>query len=298
MSIELLTGKTLGRYEIRDVVGRGNMGIVYRAHDPVIDRPIALKTVVLPDAMSESERASFLERFLQEARTAGRLIHPNIVVTFDAATDESTGMPYIAMELIEGDPLSRRLDQEQRITWGQAVDWAISVARALDHAHREGVVHRDIKPANIMINREGVPKVMDFGIAKLSTSNLTQTGVVLGTPFFMSPEQLRGEAVDGRSDLFSLGALLYTLVSGRRPFDGQDLDSIASQILYKSPKPPSDLVSGLPAALDAVIARTLMKAAGSRYSSGAELAADLAAVANGKSPVAPVADRTLVSRPD
>ena len=138
MSIEPVTHRTLGRYEIRGEIGRGNMGVVYRAHDPVIDRPIALKTVVLPDSISEAERATFLKRFFQEARAAGKLMHPNIVVTYDAATDEVTGTPFIAMELIEGDALDERLEKEGRIGWRQAVDWVISLAQALHFAHREG----------------------------------------------------------------------------------------------------------------------------------------------------------------
>jgi len=297
MSIEPMSGTTLGRYEIRGEIGRGNMGVVYRAHDPVIDRPIALKTVALPDSISEAERASFLKRFFQEARTAGKLLHPNIVVTYDAATDEITGTPFIAMELIDGDPLNERLEKEGRIGWRQAVDWVISLAQALHVAHREGIVHRDIKPANIIVTRQGVPKIADFGIAKLPTANHTQTGVIIGTPFFMSPEQLRGEALDGRSDLFSLGALLYNLVVGQRPFEGVELAAIASQILYKDPRPPSELISDVPPALDGVVARALMKSVEERYSSGDEFADDLLAVKQGGTPRRPLSlgERTHVA---
>ncbi len=287
MSIEPVAHRTLGRYEIRGEIGRGNMGVVYRAHDPVIDRPIAIKTVVLADSISEADRRTFLQRFFQEARTAGKLTHPNVVVTYDAATDEITGTPFIAMELVDGEPLNERLEKEGRIGWRQAVDWVISLAQALQHAHREGIVHRDIKPANIMVTRQGVPKIMDFGIAKLSTGNLTQTGVVIGTPFFMSPEQLRGEALDGRSDLFSLGALLYNLVTGQRPFEGLELAAIASQVLHKNPRPPSEMVAGVPAALDGVVARALRKSVEERYSSGDEFADDLLAVKRGVTPTQP-----------
>jgi serine/threonine protein kinase len=297
MSVEPLAHRTLGRYEIRGEIGRGNMGVVYRAHDPVIDRPIALKTVVLPDSISEAERATFLKRFFQEARTAGKLIHPNVVVTYDAATDEITGTPFIAMELVDGEPLNVRLQKEGRVDWRQAIDWVISLSQALHHAHREGIVHRDIKPANIMMTRQGVPKITDFGIAKISTSNLTQTGVVIGTPAFMSPEQLRGDALDGRSDLFSLGALLYNLVTGQRPFEGLELAAIASQVLHKNPRPPSEIVSGVPAALDDVVARALMKSVEERYPTGDEFAEDLIAVKQGVTPRRPVAlgERTQAS---
>jgi len=274
----------LGRYQILRELGRGSMGVVYGAHDPVIDRPVAIKTVILPESISAAERETFLNRFFHEARAAGKLIHSNIVVTYDAAVDEPTGTPFIAMELIDGGSLAERLAREGRIPWESALDWVVSLARALDYAHQEGIVHRDIKPANVIFTRRGVPKIADFGIAKLSSANLTQTGVILGTPCFMSPEQLRGEALDGRSDLFSLAALFYSLVVGRRPFEGEELAAIASQVLYKDPLPASEAVSGLPPSLDGVLARALMKSADARYASGEELAEDLLAVKRGVAP--------------
>jgi len=264
------------------------MGVVYRAHDPVIDRPVALKTVILPESLSDAERETFLNRFFHEARTAGRLIHSNIVVTYDASVDEATGTPFIAMEFIDGGSLGERLRREGRIGWELALEWVVSLARALDYAHQEGIVHRDVKPANVIFSRRDVPKLADFGIAKLANANLTQSGVILGTPYFMSPEQLRGGALDGRSDLFSLGALFYTLVVGRRPFEGVELAAIASQVLYKDPAPPSEVVSGLPPSLDGVIARALMKSADERYATGEELAEDLLAVGRGAAPAGAV----------
>jgi Protein kinase domain len=296
--------QTLGRYSVRGELGRGSMGIVYSGHDPVIDRPIALKTVVFPDALSPEERKVFLERFFMEARTAGRLAHPNIVVIHDAATDEATGVPFIAMELIEGEPLSRLLQREGSMDWGDAVDIAASLADALDQAHRLGVVHRDIKPANIVLTGSGTPKITDFGIAKLPTAKLTQTGVVVGTPYFMSPEQLRGDTVDGRSDLFSLGAMLYNLIAGSPPFEGSDLASIASQVLYKHPRPLSERSPGIPGDLDLVLSRALAKVVDARYQTGAQLASDLHAVRNheplaqGTSPGSVTAvPGTMVSQP-
>jgi serine/threonine-protein kinase len=287
--------RSLGRYEIAGELGRGSMGIVYRAHDPIIDRPVALKTVVLPDSVSVSEREQFLKRFFQEARAAGKLIHPNIVVTYDAATDEATGTPFIAMELVDGQPLSHHVRSEHRIPWEKALEWCAALAGALDHAHREGVVHRDIKPANILITRSGVPKIADFGIAKLSTADLTQTGIVVGTPYFMSPEQLRGEALDGRSDVFSLGALLYNLLAGRRPFEGTEIASIASQVLHKNPRPLSEVVPDIPSFLDGVVARALMKSRDERYGSGEELAQDLLARKQSSASRPPFAERTQTS---
>jgi eukaryotic-like serine/threonine-protein kinase len=270
--------QTLGRYTVRGELGRGSMGIVYSGHDPVIDRPIALKTVLFPDALTPEERSVFLERFFMEARTAGKIVHPNIVVIHDAATDETTGTPFIAMELIEGEPLSRRLSRQGALAWRDAVAIGAALADALDQAHRLGVVHRDIKPANIVLTTEGLPKITDFGIAKLPTGKLTQTGVVIGTPYFMSPEQLRGDALDGRSDLFSLGAMLYNLVSGAPPFEGSDLASIAGQVLYKHPRPLSESLPDVPVDLDRVVARAMAKDVDERYQTGAQMAADLRAV--------------------
>ena len=185
-------------------LGRGTMGVVYRGYDPVLDREIALKTVDLPAALDPERRKKFLDRFLLEAKIAGKLIHPNIVVTHDAATDETTEIPFIGMELISGESLHERLERG-RIEWGEALSLVEPLAKALDYAHQADVVHRDIKPANVLLTSKGVPKIADFGIAKLPNTHLTQSGTVMGTPYFMSPEQLQGEDVDGRSDVFSLG---------------------------------------------------------------------------------------------
>jgi len=272
---------SIGRYQIVAEIGRGSMGVVYKGHDPVIDRAVALKTVLLPESLSASQREAFLQRFLLEARIAGKLIHPHIVVTYDAATDSSSGVPFIAMEFIEGEPLSQLLEARGRLPWQDAVDIAIPLAQALHYAHQDGIVHRDVKPANVLLTRRGIPKIADFGIAKLAAANLTQTGNIVGTPYFMSPEQLRGEEIDGRSDLFSLGALLYNLITGRPPFTGTDLAAIASQVLFKDPPLASELASGTPATLDGVLARALTKSAAERYGSAAELAEDLLAVRQG-----------------
>ncbi|MFQ5789048.1 MAG: protein kinase, partial [Acidobacteriota bacterium] len=275
---------SLGRYQLRGELGRGTGGVVYRGYDPVIDRLVALKTVVLPDSFSSGQRQAFLERFFLEARIAGKLIHPHIVVTYDAAHDERTGIPFMVMELVEGDSLAKRLEKSGRLPWKVALDLAIPLAEALDYAHHQGVVHRDIKPANVLLTRHGTPKIADFGIAKLPSAQLTQSGVVMGTPLFMSPEQLRGERIDGRSDLFSLGALLYNLVTGQPPFTGSQLAAISHQVLYKHPAPPSEQLPDIPESLDSVILRALAKPPGDRYSSGAELAEDLAAVKTGTRP--------------
>lgn len=260
------------------------MGVVYRGHDPVIDRPVALKTVLLPETLSSTERQRFLERFFLEAQIAGKLIHPNIVVTYDASTDEASQIPFIAMELVEGETLSRRLETEHRLPWKAALDIVAPLAGALGYAHQNEIVHRDIKPANILLTRSGEPKIADFGIAKLPTAQLTQTGVVLGTPYFMSPEQLLGEQVDGRSDLFSLGGLLYFLVTGQLPFQGSELAVISSMVLHKDPAPPSEIAPGIPGDLDGVIARALSKTVDHRYPTAREFAEDLHQVRRGARP--------------
>ena len=291
--------RTLGRYEVRGEMGRGNMGVVYRAHDPLIDRAVALKTVQLPDSLSPEERTAFLQRFFLEARIAGKLIHPNIVVTYDVATDEAAGVPFIAMEFIEGETLSEVLRREGRLPWQRAVGLAVPLARALDYAHQHGIVHRDVKPSNVILTRSGTPKIADFGIAKLRTANLTQAGVVLGTPYFMSPEQARGDNVDGRSDLFSLGSLLYNLVAGKPPFDGSDIAAIAAQVLYKDPRALAEVAADVPPALNDVLARAMAKAAADRFTTAAQFAEELCGVADGKGPsvALPLGERTQIPRP-
>lgn len=279
---------SLGRYEIRGRIGRGTMGIVYRGYDPVLAREIALKTVDLSPALGASEREAFLARFFQEARIAAKLLHPGIVVTHDAATDEKTSVPFIAMELVSGGSLADRMERDASLSWQEASLLVVLLGRALDYAHREGVVHRDIKPANVLLTREGVPKIADFGIAKLQDAHLTKTGAVIGTPYYMSPEQLEADEVDGRSDLFSLGSLFYAVLTGRPPFLGPDLATITKQILFRNPDPPSELVSGIPSALDGVLARALAKMPADRYASGAELAEDIERVARGEAPLRPL----------
>lgn len=287
--------RSLGRYEIRAELGRGTMGIVYRGYDPVLDREIALKTVALPLGLEPERRNKFLERFFLEAKIAGKLIHPNIVVTHDAATDDKTKIPFIAMELLLGESLQNRLERG-RLEWKEALALVEPLAWALDYAHQAGVVHRDIKPANVLLTAKGVPKIADFGIAKLPNMHLTQSGKVMGTPYFMSPEQLEGGDVDGRSDVFSLGALLYNLLTGQPPFRGDDLASITQQVLYKSPTPTSEIIRGIPEEIDGVLARAMAKGRDDRYYS-AELADEIARLRQGEPPLGPMSfgEKTLES---
>jgi predicted Ser/Thr protein kinase len=252
-------GAKLGRYEIAAVLGQGAMGVVYLAHDPEIDRPVALKTV-RPEAMRGESSAELESRFIKEAKLAGRLQHPNIVTVFDVGRDR--GELFIAMEYVDGHPLTRYLAAADALPLNAKIGIVRQTAEALDHAHERGVVHRDIKPGNILISKDGRVKVTDFGIARLTgatTSDLTRTGQMIGSPAYMSPEQIRGEKLDGRSDLFSLGVVLYELLTGTRPFPGESITTLVYQILHTEPRDPREIKSDLPAATREVMARMLAK---------------------------------------
>jgi len=272
----------LGRYEILEELGRGAMGRVYRARDPQIDRVVALKTVTLAD-IDPALEDDFRQRFFREAKAAGRLSHSGIVTIFDAGEDPESKTPFIVMEYIEGTTLEL-LGQEKRLPRQQALGLIQQVAEALDYAHRQGIIHRDIKPANIIVTAEGQAKITDFGIAKLQTSQLTQTGLVMGTPSYMAPEQLSGGPVDTRADLFSLGTILYWLVTGERPFTGESLATLSFKIVYSDPLQPTRLDPGLGPDYDHVVQRALAKDPGRRYQRGRELADDLEDLKNGRSP--------------
>jgi len=267
--------QVLGRYQIQGEIGRGMMGVVYRALDPAIGRTVALKTVHLAFAVSDADRENFEKRFLAEARVAGGLSHPGIVVVHDVGRDAGSGTLFIALEFLEGRTLAELTSSGAPMDWPAALRLTLKLADALDHAHAQGIVHRDIKPANIMVLASGEPKIMDFGIAKVPASQLTSAGEFFGTPSYMAPEQARGEAVDGRSDLFSLGAVLYLLLTGRRAFDAPSVTAIITRVLQADPPPPSSIVPGLPPALDAVVARCLAKDPAARYPNGRELIGDL-----------------------
>ena len=268
--------KTLGRYEIQGVIGQGTMGVVYKAVDPALDRTVALKTIHLVLGVSPEEREVFEQRFLTEARLAAGLTHPNIVVVHDVGRDEATGTPFIALEYLEGQPLDEYVAAAQTMEWREALRIAARLADALHMAHAQGIVHRDIKPANIMILPNGDPKIMDFGIAKAPASQLTVKGDVFGTPSYMSPEQAAGVKLDGRSDLFSLGSVLYEQITGQRAFDAPSVPAILAKVTTEAPTAPTRLVAGLPADIDRFLARCLAKDPGRRYPDGASLKQDVA----------------------
>lgn len=270
MATEKSTEK-LGRYEILSELGRGAMGVVYKAIDPLIDRTVAIKTIQLD--LSRDELANFEERFYREAKSAGRLNHPNIVTIYDVGKTDHTA--YIAMEFLEGQLLKEVLDVHTALPIDKIVDIAAQVADGLAYAHEKGIVHRDIKPANIMLVRGDVVKITDFGIAQMPTGSRTLAGTVLGSPKYMAPEQVVGKTVDGRSDLFSLGVVLYEMLTGESPFNGDNINTTMYRIVNEAPLPPKTITPRIPAVFNTIVGKALAKNPGERYQNASELARDL-----------------------
>jgi len=262
----------LGRFEVSGELGQGAMGIVYKARDPLIDRSVALKTISLNLASDEKEE--YERRFYQEAKAAGSLNHHNIVTIYDVG--KCGDIAYIAMEFLEGRELRNVLNEQPRLPVDQVLDIVIQVAQGLAYAHEYGIVHRDIKPSNIMCVRDGHVKITDFGIARIvSASVRTQTGIVLGSPKYMSPEQVLGKSVDSRSDIFSLGVMLYEMLTGNVPFLGNSINAIMYQTVNAVQRTPSDLNSAVPSMLDFIVTKTLAKSPDERYLDAGEFANDL-----------------------
>jgi serine/threonine-protein kinase len=261
-----------GRYEVVSELGRGSMGVVYEGFDPVIGRRIAIKTM-LTEGLTSQEFQEFKARFQREAQAAGVLSHPNIVNVFDYGED--SGILYLIMEYLEGKSLEKLLEEQGMLPIQTIIPMYDQVCSALDHAHQHSVVHRDIKPANIMILHNGLVKVTDFGIAKMMSMGMTQAGQVLGTPNYMSPEQVKGRQVDGRSDIFSLGIILYDLVTGEMPFGGQNITTVIYKIINENPIPPRELDATIHPGLSYVICKALAKSPDERYQTCRELADDL-----------------------
>jgi serine/threonine-protein kinase len=264
----------LGRYQLEREIGRGAMGTVYLGRDTAINRLVAIKAIPLASEFSESELAEARSRFFREAETAGRLNHPNIVTIYDVG--EERGLAYIAMEYLKGRHLSDYATPDTLLEPRKVLELAARTAQALGFAHKQQVVHRDIKPANIMYDPSAdVLKITDFGIARLTGAGTTRTGIVLGTPSFMSPEQLEGRTVTGHSDLFSLGVSLFQLLTGRLPFTADSMTGLMQQIA-EAPHPPLRAVRpDLPACVDGIIDRALAKNPEARFESGAQMAAAL-----------------------
>ena len=265
----------IGKYEVVGVLGQGGMGVVYRARDPRIGRDVAIKTLT----EGFSGEADMLQRFYQEAGHTGNLRHPNIVTVYDFGDEE--GLPYIVMEFLDGQPLDKMIRERASLQLVERLDIMEQICAALAYAHRQGMIHRDVKPANVIVQRDGLVKLLDFGIARAgqqpADKGMTRTGTLVGTPAYMAPERLCGDPFDGRSDIFSTGVVLYQLVTGVLPFDAE-YPAIIHQILQQDPPPLGNYLSSYPPHLDQIIARALAKQPMERYGDAAEMAADLNAV--------------------
>jgi hypothetical protein len=256
----------IGKYHIECELGRGGMGVVYKAFDPLVERTVAIKTIRL----DVENPAELVERLKREARSVGQLEHPNIVTLYDAG--EAEGWFYLAMQFIQGETLQQRINRQKWFAWKESHELMRQICAGLGYAHQRGIVHRDIKPANIMITPEGLVKLTDFGIAKLVDAGTSSSGIVVGTPSYMSPEQALGKPVNGRSDIFSLGSILYELTTSEKAFPGQNATTVIYKIVHESPIPVTTLQPGLNPELDAIMLRALAKSPEQRFSSCQELA--------------------------
>ncbi len=266
--------RKLGKYELKSELGKGGMSIVYLAEDPRIGRQVAIK-LMAADIAGDPE---MLKRFYREAQAAGQLRHPNTVTIYDV--DEDQGVPYIAMEFLEGEDLSKVVAAKRDIPIVTKLDYLVQACRGLHYAHQHGVVHRDIKPNNIVVLKDGLVKIVDFGIARLGGGTMTRAGAVLGTMMYMSPEQIAGKPVDARSDIFSLGVVLYELLTYEIPFEGPDVPAILYKILYEPPRPITEIIHDCPAAIERILERALDKDRESRYQSAEDLELDLRGAAD------------------
>ncbi|HYC37473.1 MAG TPA: serine/threonine-protein kinase [Usitatibacter sp.] len=271
--------KAIGKYSITRPLGKGAMGMVYEGFDPVIERKVAIKTI-LGEYLEASEMQEAVTRFKREAQAGGRLMHPGIVGVYEYAHEGE--MAYIVMEYVEGEELKRALSSGKRYPLIEVFEIMKHLLGALDHAHKQGVVHRDIKPANLMILPGPKVKIMDFGIARLESSNLTQVGTVVGTPTHMAPEQLMGVPADGRADLWASGVILYELLTGASPFLADTPAAVMHKVLQGEVTPPSAVDASLPAGFDGVVARALAKKAEDRFQSAREFQNALLAALQGK----------------
>jgi eukaryotic-like serine/threonine-protein kinase len=269
----MIAASKAGRYEILGELGRGGMGVVYRAKDPLIGRIVAVKTIRLSEEGTGLSHDQLVERFQTEARAAGLLTHPNIVVIYDVG--ESDGVYYITMELVNGKSLQSMLDSGEKCSLPRLLLIMEQVCSALQFAHDHNVVHRDIKPANIMLANDDLVKVTDFGTAKILQYGAAQQTSATGTPAYMSPEQIKGKAVDGRTDIFSLGVMLYEMTTGQKPFHGQDIATVLYHILNEEPVPPHQLNPTIPLGVSSTILKALAKSPHLRYENCRELLDDL-----------------------
>ena len=269
------SGKRLGRYELLGVLGQGAMGTVYKGKDPAIDRLVALKTIRAGVGQDEEQARELRERLVREAKAAGKLSHPNIVTIYDVGAEGE--LNYIAMEYLEGYTLEQVIKRKVQLNYRIVAKIITQVCAALDYAHKAGIVHRDVKPANIMVLNDFKIKVTDFGIARFDSPqmSMTQTGIAMGTPHYISPEQLRGGTVDRRCDIFSLGVVTYELLTRTRPFSGENISALIYSITQTDPKPPSSLDENIPGIFDMVVSKALAKDPLARYQTAEQMAQDL-----------------------
>jgi len=285
----------IGRYRILDELGRGATGVVYRAQDPAIGRIIAIKTIRLSDFTDAAERDRLRERLFREAQSAGILSHPNIVTIYDIA--EENGLAYIFMEFVDGPPLEKVLNSTEPLLPEGVLSILRQTGTALDYAHKKGIVHRDIKPANILIHESTVAKITDFGVAKILSQQMTQSGVMMGTPNYMSPEQVQGHAVDGRADQFSLAVIAYEVLTGEKPFVADHLPSLLYRIVREDPVPPQRLNPSLAPQVEVVLRKALSKSAADRYPTAVEFVESLAEACNANPKWQPLARSAVQTLP-
>ncbi len=265
--------KNIGKYKITSILGKGAMGIVYKALDPDINREVAIKTIRFDLVSEEGDREEMMERFMREAQAAGKLTHSNIITIYDVGREKD--MTYIVMQLIEGKSLQKVISSGEKISTQEVIQLMDQLCKALDYAHDNGIIHRDIKPANILLDKEEKPFIVDFGVARLETSTLTEAGTTLGTPSYMSPEQVMGKKVDRRSDIFSLGSILYELLTGKRAFQAQSITTVIYKIINEEPVALTEVKKGLPVGFEKIVCKALAKDPNDRYQTCSELATDL-----------------------
>lgn len=265
--------KKIGKYKIQCILGKGGMGIVYRALDPDIERDVAIKTIRFDTLTDGTAKDDLMARFIREARAAGKLAHPNIITVYDVGKEKD--ITYIVMQYIEGQSLQALIDSGKRFSSQEISEIMRPIGDSLDYAHANGIIHRDIKPGNIMIDRSGKPFLADFGVARIETSTMTQAGTTVGTLSYMSPEQIQGQTVDGRADIFALGVILYELLSGKKPFFGDNISTIVYKIVHEEPQRITEVNQDLPRGYELVIKKALAKNPEDRYQTCKEMNADL-----------------------
>lgn len=274
LSLSSVERKTIGRYEILKTLGKGAMGVVYKAVDPLLDRTVAVKTIMSPQSSGRRVRSAFLERFQREAKAAAKMQHPAIVTIFDVGIDEESGAPFMVLEYLPGESLADRLDRV-RLSLGKAVQISLDLASALSFAHNQRIVHRDVKPANVLHAGENRWKLADFGIARMPDSDLTQVGIFMGTPGYSPPESIREGRYTPQADVFAWGAVLYELMSGRIPYEGPDTKTTNGYVVQGNALPPTRHDASIPEPLSAVCMRALQSSAEHRFRDGAEAEASL-----------------------